>query len=115
MGFLEGARRLRRLKELPKVGLHATAALDASVWLHQLAVGVDAVAAMKGDYEAVITAFIRRLFKLLFFNVLVFVVFDGAENPAKLQEDAKRASSRAAAKQRFAALCGEVEPDLHEL
>ena len=88
MGFLEGARRLRRLKELPKVGQHATAALDASVWLHQLAVGVDAVAAMKGDYEAVITAFIRRLYKLLFFNVLVFVVFDGAENPAKLQEDA---------------------------
>ena len=115
MGFLEGARRLRRLKELPKVGLHATAALDASVWLHQLAVGVDAVAAMKGDYEAVITAFIRRLYKLLFFNVLVFVVFDGAENPAKLQEDAKRASSRAAAKQRFAALCGEVEPDQNEL
>ena len=115
MGFLEGARRLRRLKELPKVGQHATAALDASVWLHQLAVGVDAVAAMKGDYEAVITAFIRRLYKLLFFNVLVFVVFDGAENPAKLQEDAKRASSRAAARQRFASLCGDVEPDPHEL
>ena len=54
MGFLEGARRLRRLKELPRLGQYATAALDASVWLHQLATGVDAVASMKGNYQPLI-------------------------------------------------------------
>ena len=52
LGFLEGARRLRRLKELPRLGQYATAALDASVWLHQLATGVDAVASMKGNYQS---------------------------------------------------------------
>ena len=93
-----------RLKDLPRIGNRAVAALDASIWMHKL-MSVDPVAVMVlGDSSSTVAVFIDRLLRLHGHGLEVFVVFDGASAPAKLAEDEERRKARKAAAEHLGAL-----------
>lgn len=109
-----------RLRDLSKARAYATAALDASIWIHQVARSADAHAWLSGNIQPALDAFLVRIFKLRRLNVGVLVVFDGQPHAAKRNEEDARRKKREKDQAKLAELqakraAGESFTDAHML
>lgn len=79
-----------KLPTLSRIGEMATAALDASVMIHDVANVVDTMHLLDGNFVPFLEEYLRRLYKLVQQRISVVVVFDGAPNPHKQRTDDSR-------------------------